>query len=92
MVKNIIFCYEGETHVGNDSGRKQHFLHHKKHNNNKEVYRDGSKSTGRKLSFAAVFADINRRRILPEEASIHAAEMTAMREIQKSRIRNGQYI
>ena len=38
---------------------------------------------GRKLVFAAVFADISRRGPLPEEASIHTAEMTAMRDIQK---------
>ena len=45
---------------------------------------DGSKSTGRKVGFVAVFADIIRRGALPEEASIYTAEMTtikiAMRE------------
>ena len=51
--------------------------------NNKEAYTDGSNSTGNKVSFAAVFADITRRGALPEESSIHTAEMTAMREIQK---------
>ena len=48
LVNNILFCYEVETHMGNESERKQHFLQHKeKHGNNKEVYTDGSKSTGR---------------------------------------------
>ena len=42
-----------------------------------------SKSREKKLGFAAVFADIPRRGVLPQEASIHTAEMTAIREIQK---------
>ena len=61
---NILFCYDRE--------RKQHFLQHKgNHSNNKEDYTDGSKSTGRKVDFAAVFTDITRREALPEEAPIH---------------------
>ena len=48
---------------------------------------DGSKSTGRKVGFAAVFTDITRRGAQPEEASIHTTEMTAikiaMREIRE---------
>ena len=45
----------------NDSKRKQHFLQHEgNHNNNKEAYTDESKSTGRKVGFAAVFMDITR--------------------------------
>ena len=67
---NISFCYEGITFTGNDSERKQHFLQHKrKHSNSKKAYTDESKSTGRKVGFAAVFED--------------TAEMTAMRKIQK---------
>ena len=47
--------------MGNDRKRK-HFLHQKrKHSNKKETYTGGSKSTGRKVGFAAVFADITRR-------------------------------
>ena len=57
----------------------------------KEVYTDGLKSTGRKVGFAVVFADITRRGALPGEASTHTAEMTAikiaMREIQKKEMR-----
>ena len=84
MVNIILFCYEGETHIGNGNERKQHFLQHKgNHSNNKEAYMDGSKSTRRKVGFAAVFMDITRIGALPEEASIHTAEITAMREIQK---------
>ena len=45
---------------------------------------DGSKSTGRKVGYVAVF----RRRTLPKEASIHIAEITAMKE----RTRGGEYI
>ena len=55
---NILYCYERETHTRNDSERKQH---KGKHSNNKETYTDVSKSIGRKLGFAAVFADISRR-------------------------------
>ena len=84
LLNNIIFCYDGEKHIGNDSEKKQHFLQHKgNHSNFKEAYTDGSKNTGRKKVFAAVFADITRRVALSEEASIHTAEMTAMREIKK---------
>ena len=64
----------------NDSKKKQHFLQHK---NNKEAYTDRSKSTGSKVGFAAVLANITRGGALPEKASIHTAEMTTMREIQK---------
>ena len=28
LVYNILFCYKGETRMGNDSERKQHFLQH----------------------------------------------------------------
>ena len=88
MVNNILFYYEGETHIGNDSERKQHFLQNKgKHSNNKKAYSERSKSTGRKVGFAAVFTDITKRGALPEETSIYIAEMKAikkvMREIQK---------
>ena len=72
--------------MGNDSERKQHFLQHKeKHNNNKETYTNGSKSTGKKVDLAAVFADITRRGALPEETSIHTAEITTIREIKKKK-------
>ena len=88
----MLFCYEGETHTGNKSEIKQHFLQHKeKHSDNKEAYTNGSKSTGRKVGFAAVFADLTRRGTLPEGASIHTVEMTAikttLKEIQKERMR-----
>ena len=65
-----------EKNTRNDSERKQYFLQHKEnHSNKKEAYTDGSKSTGRKVGFAAVFTDITRRGALPEEASIHTVEM-----------------
>ena len=58
----------------NDSARKQHFQQHKrKHSNNKKAYTDGSKSTGMKVGFGAVFADITRRGELPEEVFVHTA-------------------
>ena len=83
LVNNILLCYGGKR-IRNGSKRKQYFLQHKeKHSNNKEAYTDGSKSTGRKVGFAVVFTDITRRGALPEETSIHTAEITAMREIQK---------
>ena len=64
----------------NDSDRKQHKGNH---SNNKEAYTDGLKSTRRKVKFAEIFTDIIRSGALPEEASIHIAEMIAMKEIQK---------
>ena len=84
--KHAMTCFSAmkEKHTGNDSERKQHFLKHKgKHSNNKEAYTKGSKSTRRKVGFAAVFMDIARKGVLPEEASIHTAKMTVIREIQK---------
>ena len=55
----IIFCNDGEKHKGNDNVKKQHFLQLKgKYSNNKEVYTDRSKSTGRKVGIAAVFENI----------------------------------
>ena len=39
---------------------------------------------GKKVSFVAVFTDITRKGALSEEASIHPAIKTALREIQKS--------
>ena len=29
LVNNILFCYEGEIHTGNDREKKHHFLQHK---------------------------------------------------------------
>ena len=49
----------------------------------KEAYTGESKSTGREVRFAAVFTDITRRGALPEEASIHTAEMTAIETAMK---------
>ena len=57
LVNNILFCYEVETHMGNESERKQHFLLQKE-----KAYTDGSKSIGRKLGYAAVFAEGHQKR------------------------------
>ena len=46
---------------------------------------DESKSTGQKVGYAAVFMDTTRRGALPEEASIHTAEMIAMKEIKEKK-------
>ena len=80
LVNNIIFCYDREKHMGNDRERKQNKGNH---SNFKRAFTDGSKSTGRIVGFAVVFVDVTRRGELPEEASIHTAQMTAMREIKK---------
>ena len=72
LVNNILFCYDREKHPGNDSKKKQH---KGGHSSSKEAYTDRLKSTGRKVCFAAVFTDITRRGSLPEEASIHTAEI-----------------
>ena len=62
LVNNILFWYEGENPTGNESERKQYFLQHKgKHSNSKKAYMVRSKSTGRKVGYAAVFADTIRR-------------------------------
>ena len=93
LVNIIIFYYEGEKHMGNERERKHNFLQHKGNSNIKKPYTEGSKSTGRKIDYAAVFADIIRRGALPEETFIHTAEMTvikiAMREIRKGKNMKG---
>ena len=39
LVNNKLFCYKGETHTGDASERKQHFLKHTRNcSNNKEGY------------------------------------------------------
>ena len=84
LVNNILFGYEGDKHTENESERKQHFLQHKKkHSSTKEAYTDGSKSTGKKVGYAAIFTDTTRRGALLEEASIYTAEITAMKEIKE---------
>ena len=35
LVNNILFCYGGETHMENDSERKQHFPQYKEKHGNK---------------------------------------------------------
>ena len=45
--------------------------------------KDGSKNTGRKVCYAAVFTNTTRRGPLPEEASIHTTEMTAIKTVMK---------
>ena len=68
----------------NESERKQQFLQHKgKHGSSKKNYTDKLKSTGRKVSYAAVFTDTTRRGALPEEAFIYTAEMTAIKAVMK---------
>ena len=85
-INNIICCYEGE-HAPRNIGKRQHFLQHKtKPQKEKEVYTDGSKNPGKKVGSAAVFEDKTKIGALPEEASIHTAEMiaikTALKEIK----------
>ena len=48
----------------------------RKQGSSKEAYTNGSKSTRRKKGYTALFTDTTRRGALPEEASIHTAEMT----------------
>ena len=75
LVNNILFYYEGDKHTRNVSVKNQHLLQHKKkHSSSKEAYTEGSKSTGRKVGYAAVFTNNTRRGALPEEASIHSNE------------------
>ena len=87
LVNNIYSVMKEKNTQGITERESSISYNTKKHNNNKEPYMDRSKSTERKVSFAAVFRDITSREALLEEASIHTAEMTAikipMREIQK---------
>ena len=53
--------------------------HKERHKNTIEAYTDGSKTIGRKVGFAAIFTDITRREALPEEVSIHTAEMKVIK-------------
>ena len=84
MVNNIFFCYEGETHTWHDSEKTQSFLQDKeKYGNNKKAHTDGLNIMGRKVGFAALFADIVKREALPNEASILTDKITALREIHE---------
>ena len=88
MVNDIIFSYEGEKQTENDTERKQHFLQHKEnHSNNKEVYIDRSRSTGRKVGFSEVFEDITRRGTLPKDASIHSNKNNNERDAKREDMR-----
>ena len=51
----------------------------RKNKNTKEGYTDWSKSIEKKVDFAAAFAVIARRGILPKEASIHTSKMIAIK-------------
>ena len=76
LVNNILFYYEGENTLGIRARENKHFLQHKgKHSNNKETYTDGSKSTGNKVGYAAVFKYTTKNGALPEETSIHTAAL-----------------
>ena len=77
----ILFCSEGETHTQGIAARENT---KENRSNKKEAYTDRSKNTGRKVGFTAEFTGITRTVALPEEASIHTAEITikiAMRVI-----------
>ena len=90
LINSIIFCYNAEKHTGNDNKKKQHFFQQKgNHSNNKEAYTERSKSTERKVGFASVFEDITRRGALPEDTSIHTAEMSNERDRKKRRHKMG---
>ena len=67
LVNNILICYEGDKHTEKESEIKQHFLQQGKHSNSKETHTDGSKSTRRKVGYAAVFAGTTGRGVLSEE-------------------------
>ena len=91
LVSNILFCYEGDNHTRNQSKKKQHFLQHKKkHSSTKEAYTDGSKSTGKKVGYAAIFTDTTRRGALLEEASIYTAEITKKPTLIDQRTQEGK--
>ena len=58
LENNILICYGGDKHTGNENEKKQHFLQHKeKYSSSKEAYTDGSKGTERKVGYGAVFTD-----------------------------------
>ena len=59
-------------------------IYKERHKSTKEAYTDESKSMGRKLGFTVVFTVITRDGSLPEEASIHTAEMTAIKVALKA--------
>ena len=69
-----------EMHTGNDWNKKQHFLQNKGNHSN-DAYKDWSKSTGRKVGFAAVFTDIARRSLHPH--NWNDSNKIEMRERQK---------
>ena len=63
LLNNTNFCYEGEKN-------NNCFYNIKENKNTIETYTNRSKCMGKKFSFAAVFKNITRIRVLPEEVSI----------------------
>ena len=59
-------------------GKRKHLLQ-EKHKNTKEAYIDESRNIGKKVGCVMVFLDITRNEILPEEASYHTIEITAIK-------------
>ena len=53
LVNNTLLCYEGDKLTRNESKKSQH-------SSSKKAYTDGSKSTERKVEYAAVFTDSTR--------------------------------
>ena len=59
--KNHMFRLQEEQQREENPKTNKALQHKEKHKDTKEAYTDGSKSTGRKVGFAAVFTDITRR-------------------------------
>ena len=75
LLNNKLFSYNGESTPKNDNEEKP--------KNIKEAYTDGLKSIGKNVDYAAEFVDIARNRALPEDASIHTVEMSAIKKALK---------
>ena len=91
VIKQYTLCYDGELPTNNSE--KKHLLKHK------EIYKISKKlkqiclRAQEKIDFALVFTDITRKGASSEEASIHTAEMAAikvaLKEMHKRKNKRG---
>ena len=68
---NNLHFYEVLCSLGMTEKESSTSYYKKENSNNKEAFTDESKSTGWKLNFAVVIADITRRRAQSEDVSTH---------------------
>ena len=81
LLNSLFLCYKWYLPLNTKIEKKDTIQHKEKHKNNKEAYTNGSKSIGKKSGFAAKL--FIRKGTMFEEASIHTAEMSVIKQLWK---------